>query len=178
MPQVNNRRAQSFEPRIGVAQLVFGLIYAFITGIAVVLAFKVYEASGGQQPWMQYFFILLFAVMAIKSFFIYAHSKILYSTGIHTVATVEDIDPNHGITIIRGAIKLDDGRELSIESRFAGESVAHEIRHFLDEQKTKKLPALVVDSKGKRPRGMFVIHTYAGHLDEEYKNQLIVDKKK
>ncbi|MDO5351828.1 MAG: hypothetical protein Q4E81_03255 [Succinatimonas sp.] len=177
MPQVNNRRAQSFEPRVGVAQLIFGLIYAFITGIAIVLAFKVYEASGGQQPWLQYFFVILFAIMAVKSFFIYAHTKILYSTGMHTVGVVESIDPNHGITIVRGSIKLDDGRELSIESRFAGESVAHEIRHFLDEQKTKKLPALVVDIKGKRPRGMFVIHTYAGHLDEEYKNQLIVDKK-
>ena len=115
--------------------------------------------------------------MAVKSFFIYAHTKILYSTGTHTVGVVESIEPSHGITIVKGSIKLDDGRILSIESRFAGESVAHEIRHFLDEQKTKKLPALVVDIKGKRPRGMFVIHTYAGHLDEEYKNQLIVDKK-
>ena len=40
MPQENNRKAQTFEPRVGIAQLVFGLIYAFITGIAVVLAFK------------------------------------------------------------------------------------------------------------------------------------------
>ena len=28
-----------------------------------------------------------------------------------------------------------------LKAVFASESVAHEIRHFLDEQKTKKLPA-------------------------------------
>ena len=177
MPQENSK-AQTFEPRVGIAQLVFGLIYAFITGIAVVLAFKVYEASGGQQPYLQYLFVVLFAIMAGKSFYIYARTKILYSTGTHTTGTVESIEPSHGITLVKGCIKLKDGRELYIESRYAGESVAHEIRHFLDEQKTKKLPALVVEENGKHPRGMFVIHTYAGHLDNEYKNQLIVDKKK
>ncbi len=177
MPQENNRKATSFEPRVGIAQLVFGLVYAFVTGVAIIIAFRVLEATG-EQPYLQYVFVLLFSCLTIKSFFIYARTKILYNNGVHTVATVESIEAVRGITTVKGFIKLKKGGELLIESRFAGEQVSFELKRFLQEQKTKNLPALVVDENGPHPRGMFVIKTYAGHLDENYKNQLIVDKKK
>lgn len=174
-----NNTKNSFEPRIGIVQLVFGIIYAFVTGIAIVLAYYVWDTSvqagTPQQPWMQYFFIVLFAVMAAKSFFMYARIKILLNNGIHTVGTVDSIEPVRGITIVRGRIDVKDYGEIEIESRYAGESVAHELKHFLEDEHTSKLPALVV--QGKSPRGMFVIKTYAGHLDQNSLNSLKVNQK-
>ena len=57
MPNLTNAdyRKNSFEPRIAIVQLIFGIIYAFVTGVGVILAFKVYEATN-EQPYMQYFF--------------------------------------------------------------------------------------------------------------------------
>ena len=59
-------RKNSFEPRIAVVQLVFGIIYSFVTGVGIILIFKVLEA--GEKPYMQIFFAILFGILALKSF--------------------------------------------------------------------------------------------------------------
>ncbi len=173
------RRNNSFEPRLGTAQLVFGIIYAFISGIGLVLAIYTFIASGHQHPWTQYFFVLLFGILAAKSFFIYARMRILFVNGVHTVAKVSSITAEKGLTIVQGTVKAPDTHEeFEIESRYAGMNVARELERFLDEQHTKNLPALVVGSRGKSsPRGMFLIKTHAGHLDQSQINSLKTDRK-
>ena len=66
MPQLTNSeyRRNSFEPRIAVVQLIFGVIYAFVTVIGVYLAFKVTQAGGNAI--LQYFFVLLFELLQIS----------------------------------------------------------------------------------------------------------------
>lgn len=173
MPNLTNAdyRKSSFEPRIAIVQLIFGIIYAFVTGVGVILAFKVYEATN-EQPYMQYFFVVLFGVLACKSFWIFANTRIAQNTGVHTSATVENIVPTHGITIVEGMLHMPDNTTLPIESRFAGETVGHELKRVLEEVKSKKVPALLVNKDTKRPRGQFLIRTKAGHLDENFVNQL------
>ncbi len=177
MPQLTNAdyRRNSFEPRIAIVQLIFGIIYAFVTGVGVILAMRVLEQTH-EQPWLQYFFVVLFGVLAGKSFWIFAMTRIAQNTGIQTIARVENIVPTHGITIIEGMLVMPDETTLPIESRFAGESVAHELKRFLDENKTKKLPALLVNKDSKHPRGQFLVRTRAGHLDPDYMNSLKTTK--
>jgi hypothetical protein len=170
------RRKNSFEPRMGTAQLVFGIIYGFMAGVGIVLAIYTFINSQHRIPWTQVAFCALFLVLAGKSFFLYAQVRILYMNGRHTIAKVESIVPERGITIVSGSVKLKDGSEIQIESRLAGESCASELENFLRDQRTRNLPALVVN-ESKRPRGMFVIRTHAGHLDPQYRNQLVVDRK-
>ena len=177
MAQLTNAdyRKNSFEPRIAVVQLIFGIIYGFVTGIGIILAFRVLEATG-EQPWLQYFFVVLFGILAGKSFYIYAKTRIAQNTGIQVVAKVDNIVPTHGITIVEGMLMMPDDTTLPIESRFAGENVAHERKRFLDENKTKKLPALLVNKDTKHPKGQFLVKTRAGHLDPEYMNSLKTSK--
>ena len=178
MPRDISRRAQTFEPRTGLAQLIFGIIYVFITLIALTLAYRVYEAGGReQQPWLQYFFALLFAIMAVKSFIIWARARSRSGAGRRTVGTVEEISADHGITRVKGVIPLRDADrgELHIESRFAGETLSREIRAFLDERGTRSLPALVVGENTRRPRGMFLIRTRRGRLDRDSQNRLLTE---
>lgn len=173
MPQLTNSeyRKNSFEPRIAIVQLVFGVIYAFVTATGIYLAFKVHQMSG-QQPYLQYFFVILFGILAAKSFYIYANTRIAQNTGVHTSATVDNIVPTHGITIIEGMLNMPDGTTLPIESRFAGETVAHELKRFMDENRIKKLPALLVNKDTKRPKGQFLVRTKSGHLDQDFIRQL------
>ncbi len=170
------RRKNSFEPRMGTAQLVFGIIYGFMAGIGIVLALYTFINSNHHIPWSQVLFCVLFLVLAGKSFYLYAQVRILFQNGRHTIARVNDIVARRGITTVSGMVKLEDGSEIEIESRLAGEQCAKELEDFLNEQRTRNLPALVVNEK-KHPRGMFLIKTHAGHLDPQYRNQLVVDRK-
>lgn len=170
-------RRNSFEPRFGVAQMVFGIIYAFIAGIGLVLAVYTFTASGHEHPWTQYFFVLLFCVLAGKSFFMYAKTRILYTGGKHTVARVTSVTAEKGLTIVQGAVRAsDDGPEFEFESRYAGMNVARELERFMDEQHSRFLPALIV-GQNDHPRAMFLIKTRAGHLDNDYINSLKTDRK-
>ena len=170
-------RRNSFEPRFGIAQLIFGIIYGFIAGIGLVLAIYTWTQSGHQHPWTQYFFVLLFGVLAAKSFFMYAKTRILYSKGTHTVGKVEEIIADKGLTYVRGFIELPQSKEpLHFESRYAGMSIEKELHRFLDEQHSQFLPALLVD-EDKNPKGMFLIKTHAGHLDPAHINSLKTDRK-
>ena len=173
MAQLTNAeyRKNSFEPRVAIVQMIFGIIYAFVTGIGVILAMRVLEQTG-EQPWLQYFFVVLFAILAGKSFYIFATTRIAQNTGVRVTAKVDNIVPTHGITIIEGMLEMPDKTTLPIESRFAGETVAHELERFLEENKTRKLPALLVNKDTKHPRGQFLVHTKAGHLDPDYMNSL------
>lgn len=163
-------RKNSFEPRIAVVQLIFGIIYSFVTGVGIILIFKVLEA--GEKPYMQIFFAILFGILALKSFWIFAQTRIAQNTGVHTTAKVENIVPTHGITIVEGMLNMPDGTTLPIESRFAGESVGHELKRFLEDNKTKKLPALLVNKDSKHPRGQFLVKVKLGHLDQSQLNSL------
>ena len=170
------RRRNSFEPRMGTAQLVFGIIYGFMAGVGIVLAIYTFINSQHRVPWTQVAFCALFLVLAGKSFFLYAQVRILFLNGRHTVGRVESIEAVRGITVVTGTVKLAKGGEIQIESRLAGEHCAQELENFLRDERTRNLPALVVN-EGKRPRGMFLIRTRAGHIDPQYRNQLVVDRK-
>ena len=63
MAQLTNAqyRKNSFEPRIAIVQLIFGIIYSFVTGVGIILAFEVLTKTG-QQPYLQYFFVVLLYV--------------------------------------------------------------------------------------------------------------------
>lgn len=158
--------SQSFEPRVGTAQLIFGIIYCFITLIALSMAFYAAQTSN-ETPGLQYFMAALFAVMAAKSFVIWHKVKKLVAEGVYYEAKVDSCEPVRGLTVIKGTCDVRDFGLIYIESRLVGESVAHEINRYMQEHKQDILPALVVDEKGRRPRGMFTVKCKAGHLIEE-----------
>ena len=155
---------QSFEPRVGTAQLIFGVIYTIITLIALCLAYYVYQE--GREPYLHLFMALLFAIMALKSFIICKRVKSLMAHGQYAEAEVTSIEPVRGITVVKGNCDLPNGDTIVIESRLVGETVAQELKDFLSEQEQSKLPALVVGLDGPRPRGMFSVKCLHGHLIE------------
>ena len=155
---------QSFEPRVGTAQLIFGVIYTIITLIALCLAY--YVTLEGRTPYLHLFMALLFAIMALKSFIIYKRVKTLMANGQYAEAEVSSVEPVRGITVIKGTCALPTGDSIEIESRLVGETAAKELKAYLAEQKQSKLPALVVGVDGPRPRGMFTVKCLHGHLIE------------
>lgn len=155
---------QSFEPRVATAQTIFGVIYVLITLIALSLAF--YARSQGLDGYLQMFMAGLFAIMAIKSFVIAKRVKSLLANGQYFEGTVDSIDPVRGITTIKGTVDIPDFGLIYIESRLVGETVAHELKRYLTENKQTTLPAIVVGIEAKRPRGLFTVKTMNGHLDE------------
>lgn len=159
------RSSQSFEPRVGTAQFVFGVIYVLITLIALSLAF--YVRSEGQDGYLQMFMAVLFAIMAVKSFFIASRIKSLLNNGTYIEAEVDSCEPVRGITVIKGVIDVPEFGLIHIESRLVGEAPAHEINRYMKEHNQNKLPALIVGVKINRPRGMFTVKCKNGHLVEE-----------
>ena len=157
--------SQSFEPRVGTAQLIFGVIYSLITLIALSLAF--YVVSDGGEATLHYFMAALFAIMAIKSFIIYKRVDSLIRTGVYYEAEVTSCEPIRGITVIRGTCDVPNYGEITIEARLVGEHVSTEIKAYLAEHKQHKLPALLVGVNTKRPRGMFTVKSRNGHLIAE-----------
>ena len=112
------RSSQSFEPRVGTAQFVFGVIYVLITLIALSLAF--YVRSEGQDGYLQMFMAVLFAIMAVKSFFIASRIKSLLNNGTYIEAEVDSCEPVRGITVIKGVIDVPEFGLIHIESRLVG----------------------------------------------------------
>lgn len=159
------RSSQSFEPRVGTAQFVFGVIYVLITLIALSLAF--YVRSEGQDGYLQMFMAVLFAIMAVKSFFIASRIKSLLNNGTYIEAEVDSCEPVRGITVIKGVIDVPEFGLIHIESRLVGEAPAHEINRYMKEHNQNKLPALIVGVNSNRPRGMFTVKCKNGHLVEE-----------
>lgn len=155
--------SQSFEPRLGTVQFIFGVIYAMITLIALCLAF--YVVQDGGEPYIHYFMAALFGIMAIKSFVIHKKVKDLLKNGVYYPGKVDSIEPVRGITIIKGVVDVKDHGLIYIESRLVGESVAHELKTFMQDYKLDSLPALVVGTNTKKPRGLFTIKCNHGHLD-------------
>ena len=156
---------QSFEPRIGTAQMIFGVIYTFITLIALCLAF--YERQDGGDGYLQLCMAVLFAIMAGKSFFISARVKRLLREGVYFEAQVDSCEPVRGITVIKGVCDIPNYGLIHIESRLVGENIGRELKAFMADHKQNKLPALVVDADGKYPRGMFTVKGLHGHLIPE-----------
>lgn len=155
---------QSFDPRIGTMQKIFGVIYVLITLVAISLAF--YVRSIGQDGYLQFFMAALFGIMALKSFYISNRVKNLLKNGVYFKAKVDSVEAVRGITVIKGIVEIPDFGPIYIESRLAGETPARELQRYLDERKQEFLPALVVGAQGKHPRGMFTIKCKNGHLDE------------
>ena len=156
---------QSFEPRIGTAQMIFGVIYTFITLIALCLAF--YERQDGGDGYLQLCMAVLFAIMAGKSFFISARVKRLLREGVYFEAQVDSCEPVRGITVIKGVCDIPNYGLIHIESRLVGENIGRELKAFMADHKQNKLPALVVGADGKYPRGMFTVKGLHGHLIPE-----------
>lgn len=155
---------QSFDPRIGTMQKIFGVIYVLITLVAISLAF--YVRSIGQDGYLQFFMAALFGIMALKSFYISNRVKNLLKNGVYFKAKVDSVEAVRGITVIKGIVEIPDFGPIYIESRLAGETPARELQRYLDERNQEFLPALVVGAQGKHPRGMFTIKCKNGHLDE------------
>lgn len=157
---------QTFEPRAGTAQLIFGVIYLLITLTALMLALYTRQTQG-DEPWLHYCMAFLFALMALKSFIIHARVKSLLRNGVYYEAKVESCEAKRGITVITGTCDVKDYGLIHIESRLVGETVAHELNRFLQDNKQQMLPALVVGEKTHKPRGMFTVKCLHGHLIED-----------
>ncbi len=156
----------SFEPRIGTAQLVFGIIYALITALAFMFALHL-EINLNQSANMQYFMAFLFFILTAKSFFIWYRVKQLIKTGTLVKAKLISCEPMRGITVLKAEYEVKDYGIIEIMTRLAGESVSHEIKRYLNDHKTSLVPALIVGQGSKKPRGMIMIRTISGHLDEK-----------
>ena len=113
---------------------------------------------------MHYFMAAVFAIMAVKSFYLYKKVKNLMKNGVHTVGTLTSCESVRGITILKAVVDVKDYGPIDIETRLAGETVAHEIKRYLNEHHTDQVPVMVVGNC-KRPRGMIMIRTKAGRLD-------------
>ncbi|SPT71487.1 Uncharacterised protein [Anaerobiospirillum thomasii] len=154
----------SFEPRIGTAQLVFGIIYVLISATALTLA--LYVQSEGGDPKIQYFMLTLFLVLAAKSFFIYFGIKKMLKYGTRVTARLVSCEGVRGITIMKAVYDVEGYGPIEIQTRLAGETASHEIKRYLKDR-PQLVPALIVDAKGKHPRGMILVRTIGGHLDEK-----------
>ena len=145
--------------------MIFGVIYTFITLIALCLAF--YERQDGGDGYLQLCMAVLFAIMAGKSFFISARVKRLLREGVYFEAQVDSCEPVRGITVIKGVCDIPNYGLIHIESRLVGENIGRELKAFMADHKQNKLPALVVGADGKYPRGMFTVKGLHGHLIPE-----------
>ena len=156
-------RSHSFEPRIGKVQKVFGICYVILALTGIALAF--YAKSQGAEPYLQYFMTVLFIVMAIKSFYISRRVNNLIKNGKPTFATIIEISPVRGITIIKANIEVENYGTITIEHRLAGMQVAEEIQNWCENHEYK-VKALVVGANTKHPRGMLTMRTIRGKLDQ------------
>lgn len=164
-----NYSSTTFDPRIATAQAVFGVIYVLITLVALSLAFyaraQALEAGAdGEQPWIQYFMALLFALLAVKSFCIVRRTLSLLRHGRRMPATVLACEASRGISTIRAQAELADGHAIIFETRYAGEAVARELTEHLERTHSDAVPALIV-GEGRLSRGMVAIRSDHGHLD-------------
>lgn len=160
-----NYKSNSFEPRVGTMQMIFAIIYLLITLIALSLAFYTKAQDLSKEPYFQYFMAILFFILALKSFFIATRIKNLIKNGQKAIATVTNVECKRGITSVFAKVKVANGDEIEIESRYAGEAFAKELQNYLNAEKTDKVPALIVGSANK-PRAMLCIKSAYGHLDK------------
>ncbi len=155
----------SFEPRVGKAQLFFGICYALIVIISLVLALYV-KTSLNQEPYMQYFMAALFTLLAAKSFYLYKKVKTLIATGTRAEAEFLSCQSVRGITVVRARVEIPDYGPIEFEQRLAGVHLADEINRYLKEQQQTKLPCLII-AGGRHPRAMLTIATDHGRLKPE-----------
>lgn len=156
----------SFEPRVGRAQLVFGICYGLITLIALVLAFYVMFEQGG-QPYMQWFMAFLFGLLTIKSLYLYRRVKKLIAEGCRAEAQLLSCDGVRGITIIRAQVEVPGYGPIEFEQRLAGMRVADEIKRYLTEHQQHTLPCLIISGQSRHPRAMLTVEADHGHLKPE-----------
>lgn len=157
----------SFEPRIGKAQLFFGICYSVIVIIALMLAVYVKMTYPDQEPYMQYFMAVLFALLAAKSFFLYRRIKNLIARGTRAQATLLSCEAVRGITVVRAELEVPNYGRIEFEQRLAGTRVAGEINRYLTEHKQQKLPALIIAGDSRHPRAMLTVSSKGGHLIEQ-----------
>ncbi len=160
---------QSFEPRVAIMQNIFGVIYTLIMLIALSLALftkaQNLKLNIDEEPYFQYVMAIIFFIMAAKSFFIAARVKNLIKNGTKTQASVLEIEAVRGITIVRAKVDYNN-QDIIIESRFAGEKIAQELKDYLKEHNTDIVPALIV-GKNNKVRGMLTIKSSYGRLVKE-----------
>ncbi len=159
-------RNHSFEPRVGKAQLVFGICYGLITLIALVLALYV-MIERGEKPYMQWFMAFLFGLLTLKSLYLHRRVKKLIAQGSRAEAELLSCEGVRGITIIRARVEVPGYGPIEFEQRLAGMRVADEIRRFLDEQQQHTLPCLIIGGQSRHPRAMLTVETEHGHLKPE-----------
>lgn len=157
--------SNSFDPRIITMQLVFGIIYAFLTLIMIVMGFSVDGTAGQASPAFFFIFALIFAFMTAKCVLIIRHYKNLMKNGVKTEAQLISCEAIRGITYLRAKVKLENTDEFEIETRLAGTTISHEITHYMQEHDIKTVPVLVVAQNTRRPRGLILIKGKQGHLD-------------
>ena len=85
--------------------------------------------------------------------------------GTRVTARLVSCEGVRGITIMKAVYDVEGYGPIEIQTRLAGETASHEIKRYL--KADWLLPALIVDAKGKHPRGMILVRTIGGHLDEK-----------
>lgn len=125
------------------------------------------EPSGEDDPLSQayvwYVLAILFALLAVKSFFIAIRVKNMVANGRKAVATLIEAQASRGISIVRAKVETGEGT-IGIETRYAGETIAKELTEYLKEHETDRLPALIV-GKGRSLKGMLAVRSSYGRLD-------------
>ncbi|MBU3827265.1 MAG: hypothetical protein IAA31_07225 [Candidatus Anaerobiospirillum merdipullorum] len=165
-----SNKLHSFEPRVGKAQLFFGVCYSLIVIISLVLALYVKLNDLGGEPYMQYFMAALFGLLALKSFYLYRRVQRLITEGVRTQADFVSCESVRGITIVRARTEVEGYGPIEFEQRLAGVRLADEIKRVLAERKQDKLPCLLIDAHSRHPRAMLTIATDHGRLKPESLN--------
>lgn len=155
-------KSHSFEPRVGKAQKVFGIVYSAVAVIAVVLA--LYALSRGQDPYLQYFMVIVFVIMAAKSFFLASRIDKLVKNGADAVGVITEVTARRGITIVKAEIEVPDYGTISIEQRLAGMQAAADLNSYIDDN-GPKVKAKIIGPGTSHPRGMLMLRTINGRLD-------------
>ncbi len=159
-------KQHSFEPRVGKAQLFFGICYSLIVLISLMLALYVKLNEQG-EPYMQYFMAVLFALLALKSFYLYQRVKKLIAAGQPAQAEFLSCESVRGITVVRARTEVAGYGPIEFEQRLAGVRLADEIKRVLAERKQDKLPCLIIGGNSRHPRAMLTIATDHGRLKPE-----------
>ncbi len=155
-------KSHSFEPRVGKAQKVFGIVYSAVALIAIMLA--LHALSSGKDPYLQYFMVIVFVIMAAKSFFLAARIDKLVKNGVDAQAVITEVSAVRGITIVKAEIQVPDYGTITIEQRLAGMHAAADLNSYIDDN-GPKVRAKIIGQGSSHPRGMLMLRTINGRLD-------------
>lgn len=154
----------SFDPRVGLAQLIFAVAYLIITFLSSLFCIYMFIQTN-KPPYVQLFIGLLFLILAIKSFILYKKYNSLKGKGIKQLAELILAEGSRGISTIRVKVDIEGYGSINVQNKYAGENIANELNNYVKANNNNKIPVIVIGQDSKFPRAMIDLKIKNGHID-------------